>query len=150
MNPQSENYGDISPWITIKNYWERNLKFSWSVSASLSITIDPSLPIFKARETFNSKQKVYEYKQIELEKNAYELKLRRESVYANLKEKITIAEKIYQLEQSRTKLAQDYLVSGRLSVLDFKLQECVLEDARIALLQNRLNYLLSAISSEWL
>jgi hypothetical protein len=150
LNPQSENYGDISPWFTIKNYWSGNLKFSWSVSASLSITIDPSIPIFKSRDIFNSKQKVYEYRQIELGKNAYESKLRRERTNANLKEKMNIAEKIYQLEQSRTKLAQDYVASGRLSVLDFKLQECILEDARIALLQSRLNYLLSTISPDWL
>jgi len=148
LNPQSENYGNISPWITIKNYWERNINFSWSVSASLAITIDPSISLLKSREIFNSKQRVYEYKQIELQKSVYESKLRRESTYVHLKEEITIAEKIYQLEKYRTQLAQDYVVSGRLSILDYKLQECILEDARIVLLESRLNYLLSAISPD--
>ena len=104
------------------------------------------MPILKSKELFNNKRKVYEFKQSELQKTGYESTLHRESMLANLKEKVSSAEKVYELEQSLTKLAQEYMLSGRLSVLDFKLQESLLEDARIAVLQSRLNYLLSVIS----
>lgn len=146
ITPQSDRYGNVSPWDAVQNYWKGNIRFSWSFTASLSILLDPSMPILKSKELFNNKRKVYEFKQSELQKTGYESTLHRESMLANLKEKISSAEKVYELEQSLTKLAQEYMLSGRLSVLDFKLQECLLEDARIAVLQSRLNYLLSVIS----